>query len=492
MKSAAPKSRLLIVDNDKFMIKILEKLFEKVYEVRSTSSAEEALDLIESGFLPSVVISVNVLNGMRGSTLLAQIKRLFPEISRIILIAQDETKEMINILNESDAFIFLSKPFNNLALLNAVKRGAQRYNDKMKLKKLTPEVEEKSAAEEELKRELNAIKEQTHSLTSEIVVTLSQLIKPAQNLYFKDHTTDVVQMAKALGQRLELSKEEMTEIIFGGLIQSHYLIGLPDSYKVKNIYDLADAKEIAYFFNHFKTSLAYMKKIKVLSRYIEIAAMIFERMDGKGRPFSVSGIDIPKSTQVLIVCKIYHDLLYKLEEKDLLRLKFQGRVFQNRARTIERHQEAITYLYKRLKWFDHDLFYKFNDLIKKREGRAFKIPREDLVINYDKDHWGTPDFTGLNKSEIEIKLNHLRTTKVLVRNESGKDILQYNEYIANVNDLKELWELAEDIENEEGTLIAGKGTILEEDIIEKIQKLASNREISKLITVKKDEVSLED
>ena len=482
------KPKILIVDNDKFMQKILDKLFSKIYTVKTVDSGEEALDHIESGFIPAVVVTGNVLTGMRGSTLLGKIKELHPETSRIILTSIDETKEVINILNESDAFMFLAKPFNNLQLINTVKRGTQRYNDRMKLSKITPDLQSKVAKENELTQELNDLKEKTNAIVSDTVVALSNFIKPSQNFYFKDHTTDVVQMAKVLAQKLELKENDMTELIYGGLLAGHYLVGLPDKYKVADLYELSDKKDIKTFFDHFKMSLAGLKKIKVLSRYIDVAATIFERMDGNGHPFNLTGIDIPKTTQCLMICKIYHDQLYKLNAEELEILKYEGKIIQNRSVTLAKYQNAIKYLYKRLKWFDHDLFYKFNDLIKKRDNRAFKIPREDLIIDYDKDQWQNPDFKGNSQEEMQIRMKHLKRTKVQVTNPDGKLLSTYIEYLTTVDELEEGWELLDDYSNFEGTLIAAKGTKLSSDAIEKIKILARNREGSRVVTVKIEEV----
>ncbi len=466
-------NKLLILDNDSFMVKILTKLFSNLYEVASAPGGEEAIGIIKKGFSPGVIISSLVLRGMNGDDFLSRTLKVLPFTSRIILTSKTDTKELLEILTRSEAHLYINKPFNNLSLMQAVKLGFDRYNDKTRLAHKTPG---DSAT-------LQEAKERNYSTTKEILNLVSLQSQINENFYFNKHTNDVISVAKYLGEQLQLSDEQISNIVLCSMIHNHYLVGLPDALKLANPATMFAPEEVAAFFDHFKISLNNLKRVGILSKYLEMVALIFEHNDGSGMPFSATGPSIPKEIQVIAIVNMYFDMVYKLPLGKLHELKVTGKTIQSPAETVKRHKDAVTLMYKHIKWFDHDLLYKFNDMLKKRELKALRFNTKKLSLDYNVKLWGTPDFIGESKEEFQYKINHGRRTKVVQLNSNGEEISTHIRLFTYINLLESGQKLARDVKTLQGSVVMTKGTVLDQEHISKMARLLQERKIQETLDV---------
>src|SRR5512138_2329603 len=117
--------RILVVDDEKQIRRILSVLLaENGYEVAEASSGEEALKL-QSAFGPALVLLDLSMPGMDG---LETLKRLMqassaPEV--IMMTAFGTIRSAVEAMRLG-AFDYLSKPFDNEALLLTVERALER------------------------------------------------------------------------------------------------------------------------------------------------------------------------------------------------------------------------------------------------------------------------------------------------------------------------------------------------------------------------------
>ncbi|HTG44485.1 MAG TPA: sigma-54 dependent transcriptional regulator, partial [Verrucomicrobiae bacterium] len=124
MSAALPP--VLVVDDEKNMrLSLQTVLGDEGYLVRSVSSAEDALKLLEhEKFL--MVISDAHLGGMTGYELLTHIRKSRVELPVLLITAYATPKLAVEAI-KSGAIDYLSKPFEPEELLHAVARCAERH-----------------------------------------------------------------------------------------------------------------------------------------------------------------------------------------------------------------------------------------------------------------------------------------------------------------------------------------------------------------------------
>jgi len=407
---------ILIVDNDLFSTRILSKLLGGVYNVVCKPSADEALLEIEQGLKPNVVLSTRVLKGMNGILFLNKISEKFPNCFRILITGEKDPKKILEMVSQSSVNLFLTKPFNSLQLLQLLKIGIAATSN-------TPisSVVQNVNHDEILKTSIK---------------TLSNMIIEAERYYFRPHTLDMVEICRVASTIFEFNEEQQKNLFYATLLHNHYLLGLPDLFRVSLPDELPDSLK-KHFFTHFLKSQKNILQITSLEKYINLACMIFEHVDGTGGPNRLTVLNIPREIQFLILLNIYHNLVYRLNKLELEKLKFEGKIVQSRSDTLKKHQDAITYLYKNIKWFDHDLFYKFQELIKKREILGLKFNEKDLVLEMNENIHVTSFLTKNDKIRYLKEVNFENKVKVMVLNSSGDVQSNYLEEKTSIRKLKE-------------------------------------------------------
>lgn len=91
------KYKILIVDDDKFLLNMYSAKFKKSgFNVEVVTGSEQALEKIQNGFVPDVLLLDIILPKMTGLELYEKIKKdsLLPETITIMLTNQSENKDI--------------------------------------------------------------------------------------------------------------------------------------------------------------------------------------------------------------------------------------------------------------------------------------------------------------------------------------------------------------------------------------------------------------
>lgn len=120
--------KLLIVDDEVALLTLLENLFADVYEVQTAESGDYALTLLSQGFMPEVIIADQRMPGISGAEFLAKANEFVPNAVRVILTGYADVAEIIDSINLGHAYRFLTKPWKNADLLEAVRLSFEHYD----------------------------------------------------------------------------------------------------------------------------------------------------------------------------------------------------------------------------------------------------------------------------------------------------------------------------------------------------------------------------
>ena len=138
---------ILLVDDEPILLKCIRRLLRPIEKegviVWSTTSAEEAIDIISEHPIDVVVTDQN-MNGMSGSELLIWISEHSPVTRKIVLTGEISLAVALRAINHVGVDAYLSKPFNNAELLDAVSGALQTKDRKSRINEIIKESEKSS------------------------------------------------------------------------------------------------------------------------------------------------------------------------------------------------------------------------------------------------------------------------------------------------------------------------------------------------------------
>jgi response regulator RpfG family c-di-GMP phosphodiesterase len=118
------KPRILFVDDEPRIVRLLEMLFRQDYEVFTATSGAEALLIVESK-RPHVIVSDQRMPKMTGIELLFKVRHQNPNIVRILLTGYSDLVAIIGAVNEGEVYRFLNKPWDDNELAQTIREAAE-------------------------------------------------------------------------------------------------------------------------------------------------------------------------------------------------------------------------------------------------------------------------------------------------------------------------------------------------------------------------------
>jgi DNA-binding NtrC family response regulator len=142
------KNVIVIVDDEEMVLTSLKSFLalETEYEVNTFLTPREALQHIAENDV-DLVISDYLMPEMDGISFLAEVKKLRPEVPRIILTGYADKENAIKAINDVGLFQYIEKPWSNDDLLIILRNGIEKQR---LMKKLQQKIEEINRAYGEL------------------------------------------------------------------------------------------------------------------------------------------------------------------------------------------------------------------------------------------------------------------------------------------------------------------------------------------------------
>ena len=117
-------ARILVVDDDAVVIDSLASLLklETDYEIVQTDSSLEAVRILNETSV-DLIITDFLMPELNGLQLLAEAKRLHPDVPRILLTGYADKDNAIRAINEVGLFQYVEKPWDNEQLLLVIQNA---------------------------------------------------------------------------------------------------------------------------------------------------------------------------------------------------------------------------------------------------------------------------------------------------------------------------------------------------------------------------------
>ncbi|HLP98823.1 MAG TPA: EAL domain-containing protein [Sideroxyarcus sp.] len=118
---------LLLVDDEENVVMSLKRILRREgYMILSASSAEEALEIMAQHPV-NVVLSDQRMPGMSGVEFLRRVKTMHPDVVRMILSGYTEIGTLTDAINKGEIYQFITKPWENEALIGLIREAFVRY-----------------------------------------------------------------------------------------------------------------------------------------------------------------------------------------------------------------------------------------------------------------------------------------------------------------------------------------------------------------------------
>ena len=160
--------KIVVVDDEKIVTSAFKTLLkvEGYNDGHFFNSPKEALVFLKDN-PPDIVISDFMMPEMNGLEFLTEVKKMYPEVSKILLTGYADKENAIRAINEVGLYRYIEKPWDNNDLIINIKNGIERSY-------LLSELREKIKELELAKKELEKYSHNLEQLVEERTADLKQ------------------------------------------------------------------------------------------------------------------------------------------------------------------------------------------------------------------------------------------------------------------------------------------------------------------------------
>ena len=270
---------VLFVDDEQSIRNAIERMYLERDDVRClfAASGQEGLDILAKEEV-WVVVSDYLMPGMRGIEFLAKVRGMRPDTVRIMMTAYADLTIAIDAINKSEAYRFVTKPWNNKELMDTVDEALMRY-----------QLIQSLGTEDET-----------------LYFSLAQTVE-LKDPYTKGHCDRVARYAVALAGAAGLNDGMISDIKHGSWLHDCGKIGVPEG--VLNFPGHLSNEDRETVQQHPRWGSDVARQAHMSDTVINIILYHHERVDGNGYPSGLTADKIPIEARIVAIADVF-DALY--------------------------------------------------------------------------------------------------------------------------------------------------------------------------------------
>jgi putative nucleotidyltransferase with HDIG domain len=314
---ATPTWTVLCVDDEPNILSALRRAFRGTgYRVLVADGGAQALQVLASETV-HLVISDMRMPGMDGAQLLEQVRRQWPEISRMLLTGHADVGSTIAAINRGEIFRYIAKPWNQDDLLLAAREALERQallREKARLERVVARrTEELTYLNAHLEQQVSERTVQLSSANARVSRNYLNSIKAFSNLtelrggQMAGHSRRVAELARRIAVAMNLPAADVQDIFVAGLLHDIGQVGLPDAVLACPVPRMTP-EERARYVKHAELGEQALLALEDMQRVALIVRSHHERHDGKGFPEGLAGEAIPVGARILALADTFDDL----------------------------------------------------------------------------------------------------------------------------------------------------------------------------------------
>jgi len=294
-------ARVLVVDDERSIRLTLSRFLQRDgHEIVEAPDAEKAQQLLRDGSFDVVVTDI-VLPCLSGVELLHSIREAAPRV-KVVMMTGEPTVESASEAVRAGAADYLMKPIARSAILRSGNHAAE----------VTGVDDERTRLEEENRRYQEDLERLVDVRTGELRKTNERLEKAMEgivqavaltvekkDLYTAGHQQRVAELARAIGEDLNLADDQLRGTYLAGVIHDLGKIGLPVEILSKP--GKLTSIELAMIKGHPQDGYEILKDIEFPWPIADIVLQHHERMNGSGYPHGLKGDKILREARILAV-----------------------------------------------------------------------------------------------------------------------------------------------------------------------------------------------
>lgn len=219
MGSIMKTKKIIVVDDDKIVTSSLKTLFklEGFSNAHYFNDPKEAIDFIKCE-KPDLILSDFLMPEMNGFEFLSVAKKLYPDVSMILLTGYADKENAIKAINEIGLYKYIEKPWDNDDLIMNIRNGVERS---YLLSQLREKIDELEVANEKLENYSHHLEEVVAERTADLVKTNSKLSGIinycADGIIIIDEKGHIEQVNPACENMVGLSESNLVKMNFSNI-----------------------------------------------------------------------------------------------------------------------------------------------------------------------------------------------------------------------------------------------------------------------------------
>ena len=139
---------ILVVDDDRNTLRLLEKVLGRQYTIMTAASGEEAMEILRRQPV-SLMLTDQCMPGMTGTELIREGRSVYPNLICMLLTGKDDVGVFIDALTKSRAVRVITKPWNPDKILADIHAALEKHEAHLKERQAMNRLKE---AKESLKK----------------------------------------------------------------------------------------------------------------------------------------------------------------------------------------------------------------------------------------------------------------------------------------------------------------------------------------------------
>jgi len=289
-----PKESILLVDDEEAIRCILSKgLGMRGYLCYEATSGDQALTKLEKTPSDLVIMDIN-MPGRSGSEVLPEITNRFPETAVIMASGVSDAKIIAKCIKDG-AQDYITKPFRFEQILKSVNGTLDKRRVALEIQRYLQELGRKVENKEAEPRQLFL------GAIQALVNTLE-----ACDVYTKDHSQAVAELAMLLGMQMKLSPEELDDVRWAALLHDVGKIAVdPD---ILNKPSELTSSEYRHIMTHAIVGPNLVRPF-VNERVVDIISHHHDHFDGGGLDQTLRGKEIPLGARIVALADAYQAMI---------------------------------------------------------------------------------------------------------------------------------------------------------------------------------------